>query len=101
MVTTAGHSRLVFRYDEFSKLERSMYFLAHPNVRLFITHGGLLSTTETVYHGVPIIAIPILGDQKMNAYHAERGGYGIVLPFKELTEEKLSGLLDEILTNPK
>ncbi|ENN83023.1 hypothetical protein YQE_00614, partial [Dendroctonus ponderosae] len=30
--------------------------LADPNIKLFITHGGLLSTTETVYHGVPILA---------------------------------------------
>ncbi|KAJ8917748.1 hypothetical protein NQ315_005199 [Exocentrus adspersus] len=74
--------------------------LAHPNVKLFITHGGLLSTTETVYHGVPVIAIPILGDQKMNAKNAERAGYGIVLPFPELSEGKLSELMDEILTNP-
>uniref|UniRef100_V5GU86 UDP-glucuronosyltransferase n=1 Tax=Anoplophora glabripennis TaxID=217634 RepID=V5GU86_ANOGL len=75
--------------------------LAHPNVKLFITHGGLLSTTETVYHGVPIIAIPIFGDQKMNAYNAKEAGYGLILPFTEMTEETLSSALAEILENPK
>nr|QIK00369.1 UDP-glycosyltransferase [Xylotrechus quadripes] len=75
--------------------------LAHPNVKVFITHGGLLSTTETVYHGVPIVAIPVLGDQQMNARGAEQAGYGIVLPFPELTEEKLTSYLDEIISNPK
>ncbi|KAJ8930347.1 hypothetical protein NQ314_016856 [Rhamnusium bicolor] len=75
--------------------------LAHPNVKVFITHGGLLSTTETVYHGVPLIAIPIFGDQKVNANSARVAGYGTVLPFQELTEEKLSSSLKEILTNPK
>lgn len=74
---------------------------AHPNVKLFITHGGLLSTTETVYHGVPIIAIPIFGDQKMNAYNAEQAGYGLTLNFKEITEETFSSVLEEILENPK
>ncbi|KAJ8928786.1 hypothetical protein NQ314_018644 [Rhamnusium bicolor] len=75
--------------------------LAHPNVKVFITHGGLLSTIETVYYGVPTIAMPIAGDQKMNAKIAQEGGFCIILPFQELSEERLSSLLEEILTNPK
>ncbi|KAF2905635.1 hypothetical protein ILUMI_00537 [Ignelater luminosus] len=75
--------------------------IAHPNIKLFITHGGLLSTTEAVYHGVPIIGIPVLGDQHKNAAIAQRGGYGISIPFKELTEEKLTKALNKVLNNPK
>ncbi|KAJ8928785.1 hypothetical protein NQ314_018643 [Rhamnusium bicolor] len=74
---------------------------AHQNVKVFITHGGLLSTTETIYHGVPIIAIPIFGDQKMNAITAQDEGYAIVLPFQEISEEKLTSYLNEIITNPQ
>lgn len=70
-------------------------------MKLFITHGGLLSTIETVYHGVPIIGIPVFGDQDMNIANAVISGYGIGVPYNELTEERLSKALNEILTNPK
>ncbi|XP_050501766.1 UDP-glycosyltransferase UGT5-like [Diabrotica virgifera virgifera] len=75
--------------------------LAHPNLKLFITHGGLLSTLETVYHGVPILALPVFADQNMNGAIAQEAGYGISLPFAEVTEEKLTNALHEVLTNPK
>jgi len=39
--------------------------LAHPNVKLFITHGGLLGTTEAIIEGVPVLGLPIFGDQKV------------------------------------
>lgn len=37
--------------------------LAHENVKLFVTHGGLLSCTESILRGQPIVGIPIFGDQ--------------------------------------
>ncbi|CAH1153883.1 unnamed protein product [Phaedon cochleariae] len=75
--------------------------LAHPNVKLFITHGGFLSTSETVYHGVPIIAIPIFGDQLLNARLAENGGFAVVLDITDLTEENLSAALEKMISDPK
>ncbi|KAJ8918827.1 hypothetical protein NQ315_011113 [Exocentrus adspersus] len=75
--------------------------LAHPNIRLFITHGGLLSTTETIYHGVPILAFPVFGDQKMNAARAEMNGFGLTLYFSELTEERITDALNKLLNNPQ
>ncbi|KAI7815290.1 UDP-glycosyltransferase [Rhyzopertha dominica] len=75
--------------------------LAHPNIKAFITHGGLLSTIETIYHGVPIIGIPIFADQMMNMAKSAASGYAIQLNYQDLTEESLTSALDEILNNPK
>lgn len=75
--------------------------LAHPNLKLFITHGGLLSTTETIYHGKPILTIPIFADQGLNSVQAVNNGFALSLPFNDFTEEDLMNAINELLNNPK
>lgn len=38
-------------------------FPGHPNVKAFITHGGLLGSSEAAHCGVPTIVTPMYGDQ--------------------------------------
>jgi len=75
--------------------------LAHKNVRFFITHGGLLSTTESIYQGVPVVGIPIFGDQNLNMIRAQKAGYGLILKYKNLTEESLDWAVSELLREPR
>ena len=63
--------------------------LAHPNLKVFVTHGGLLSTQEALYHGVPLVGVPINGDQMANMMRAERHGYAIPLSLKTMTKDDL------------
>lgn len=75
--------------------------LAHPNVKCFITHGGLLGTSEAIYHGVPVIGVPVFGDQDLNMARATNLGYGLTVRYKNLTEESLTWALTEMLNDRK
>ena len=75
--------------------------LAHPNLKLFVTHGGLGSISEAMYHGVPIVGIPMFGDQDSNVAQVVKEGWGLSVSFDELTEPLLSGVVQEVLRDPK
>jgi UDP:flavonoid glycosyltransferase YjiC (YdhE family) len=75
--------------------------LAHPNVKAFISHGGLLSTMESMYHAVPMVGIPVFVDQKMNMAIGAANGYAVVVDYRNITEENLSIALKEVLNDPK
>ena len=40
--------------------------LAHPNLKVFVTHGGLLSLQEAIYHKTPLVGVPLGNDQVAN-----------------------------------
>ncbi|SPP82269.1 UDP-glucuronosyltransferase 1-5 [Drosophila guanche] len=75
--------------------------LAHPNTKLFITHAGKGGITEAQYHGVPMVALPIFGDQLGNADQMQNSGYGLALDLQSITEESLTAALKEVLENDK
>ena len=75
--------------------------LAHPNLKLFITHGGQLSTTEAIVRGKPVIGIPITVDQHPNMLQAEKLGFGKILNFNDISVDSLYDTITEVLTNPR
>jgi UDP:flavonoid glycosyltransferase YjiC (YdhE family) len=71
-------------------------------VRIFISHRALLSIMETVYHGVPIIdCIPVFTEHKTNIASTVNNGFAVSVPLTEITDEKLSWAINEILNNPR
>ncbi|GFG35082.1 hypothetical protein Cfor_04775, partial [Coptotermes formosanus] len=71
----------------------------HPNVKLFITQCGLQSFQEAVYHGVPILAIPVFGDQKYNTKKVATERIGLYLPFQEITKGNLLTSITAVLND--
>lgn len=71
--------------------------LAHPNVKLFITQGGLMSLEETIDRETPMIGIPFLLDQYQNSLKAQEVGFGLRLDLEDLTEVTLHDAIVEVM----
>lgn len=78
-----------------------MFFPGHPKIKAFVTHGGLLSMFETVFHGVPIVTIPVFCDHDANAAKAEVDGYAKKLDLYQLTSDKLYQAIQDVIIQPK
>ena len=66
-----------------------------------MTHGGLLSTQEVFYHGVPIVGIPIIIDQRLNTARTVAAGLGVKLDFQNVTSQSMLWAMNKVLDNPK
>ncbi|XP_059051643.1 UDP-glucosyltransferase 2-like [Achroia grisella] len=71
--------------------------LAHPNCILFITHGGLLSTTEAVYFGKPMIGIPAFADQFANVDRMVKKGFAKKVDLTLSLGDDLKAIILDIL----
>ncbi|XP_059612718.1 uncharacterized protein LOC132259183 [Phlebotomus argentipes] len=73
--------------------------LAHKNIKLFVSHGGMGSLAEAKYRGVPVVGVPFFGDQMGNVAAAAEEGWAYQLNFEDLTEESFLAAVKEVLSN--
>lgn len=71
--------------------------LQHADV--FVTHGGMNSSSEALYYGVPLVVIPVTGDQPLVAKRVNEVEAGIRLNRKELTSELLRESVKKLLND--
>jgi UDP:flavonoid glycosyltransferase YjiC (YdhE family) len=68
---------------------------------VFITHAGMGGTGESIYYGVPMIAIPQMDEQAITARQIEKLGLGFAFCDKNaITSEKLRAAILSCLGNP-
>jgi len=71
----------------------------HPNVILFISHGGISGVYEAVDAGVPVIGFPVFFDQPRNIDNLVDAGMAICMDLLSVTEETFLNAVLEIVNN--
>lgn len=75
--------------------------LNHPNLKLFVSHGGMNSVLETMYHGVPMVIMPVFTDQFRNGKNVERRGAGKLILRHTVENETFFDSISEVLADEK
>ncbi|XP_022535780.2 UDP-glucuronosyltransferase 1A1 isoform X10 [Astyanax mexicanus] len=73
--------------------------LAHPKAKAFITHGGTHGLYEGLCNGVPMVMIPLFGDQGDNVQRMVVRGVAESLNIFDITSEKLLGALRKVIND--
>lgn len=73
----------------------------------FVTHCGQNSCSEAIIAGVPIVAVPLFGDQKLNARRFKELGCGVMLcesgegwDVEHITAWSLADAITEVMDSP-
>ncbi|XP_076721326.1 UDP-glucuronosyltransferase 2B31-like isoform X3 [Callospermophilus lateralis] len=74
--------------------------LGHPKTKAFITHGGTNGVYEGIYHGVPMVGIPLFADQPDNIAYVKAKGAAIRLEYRTLSSSDLLKALRMVINNP-
>ncbi|KAM4708016.1 UDP-glucuronosyltransferase 2A2-like isoform 2-T2 [Discoglossus pictus] len=75
--------------------------LGHSKTKLFITHGGTNGIYEAIYHGVPMVGIPLFADQPDNMVHMKTKGMAEMLDFNKMQTQDLVDAVTKVISNPK
>jgi len=68
--------------------------------QVFITHGGMGSTMEGVWFGVPLVVVPQMPEQALSATRIEELGGGVHLPPENATPDALRRAVEKVSEEP-
>uniref|UniRef100_G1TGR2 UDP-glucuronosyltransferase n=1 Tax=Oryctolagus cuniculus TaxID=9986 RepID=G1TGR2_RABIT len=72
--------------------------LGHPKTKAFITHGGANGVFEAIYHGIPMVGIPLFGDQLDNIVYLKAKGAAVKLDWKTMSSADLLNALKTLMS---
>ncbi|XP_061077352.1 UDP-glucuronosyltransferase 2B1-like [Conger conger] len=74
--------------------------LGHPKTRAFVAHGGTNGVQEAIYHGMPVLGIPLFFDQYDNLLRLKIRGGAQILEIGTLNKDSFLQALQEVLHEP-
>uniref|UniRef100_A0A8C0WEK5 glucuronosyltransferase n=1 Tax=Castor canadensis TaxID=51338 RepID=A0A8C0WEK5_CASCN len=74
--------------------------LGHPKTKAFITHGGANGIYEAIHHGIPMVGIPLFGDQPDNIVRMKSKGAAVRLDFNTMSSTDLLNALETVINDP-
>jgi UDP:flavonoid glycosyltransferase YjiC (YdhE family) len=72
-----------------------------PRCDAIITHAGAGTLITSINAGLPMVMVPLFGDQPVNAEGAAAAGAGIVLDRATLTPESVREATRAVLSDPR
>ncbi|XP_058402396.1 UDP-glucuronosyltransferase 2B31-like isoform X2 [Diceros bicornis minor] len=73
--------------------------LGHPKTKAFITHGGTNGIYEAIYHGIPMLGIPLFGDPPDNIAHMKTKGAAVRLDLNTMSSTDLLNALKTVIND--
>uniref|UniRef100_A0A8C6ULF9 UDP-glucuronosyltransferase n=1 Tax=Neogobius melanostomus TaxID=47308 RepID=A0A8C6ULF9_9GOBI len=73
--------------------------LGHYKTKAFITHGGTNGIYEAIYHGVPMVGLPMFADQPENMVHMKEKGAAVSLELNFITAEDLRDAVSMVIND--
>ncbi|XP_069313221.1 UDP-glucuronosyltransferase 2A1 isoform X4 [Eulemur rufifrons] len=74
--------------------------LGHPKTKAFITHGGTNGIYEAIYHGIPMVGVPMFADQPDNIAHMKAKGAAVEVNLNTMSSADLLNALRAVINEP-
>ncbi|MBN3308931.1 UDB31 glucuronosyltransferase, partial [Amia calva] len=74
--------------------------LGHAKTKVFVAHGGTNGVQEAIYHGTPILGLPLFFDQYDNLLRLKERGAAKILEVNEVNHSRFLQALQEVLNEP-
>ncbi|CAO2639486.1 UDP-glucuronosyltransferase 2A2 [Lemmus lemmus] len=74
--------------------------LGHPKTRAFITHGGANGIYEAIYHGIPMVGVPMFVDQPDNIAHMKAKGAAVEVNMNTMSSADFLNAVRTVINDP-